>query len=560
MPKKCEECRKKVASFGVEGSKKATHCGTCNEKRELGFVNVRSKKCQRCKKAQAHFGVEGGVTATHCAKCNEEYGLGLVDVHSKKCERCKKAQAHFGVEGSKQATHCGKCNEKWELGLINIHSKKCERCKKAVASYGVEGSKKATHCASCNEEYGLGLVDVVSKKCEMCKKVKACFGPEGGRMVTHCASCNEKWGLGYVNILSKKCERCKKSRATFGSEGSKKATHCASCNEEYGLGLVDVVSKKCERCEKTKASYGVEGSKEVTHCGTCNEKYGLGLVNIHCRKCQRCGKRAHYGKLFQPVAHCAIHKEPGELRCTKTHPKCSFGGCTDRPLYTSRPDGYPERCQAHCTKEDNKCESLKCRTCGMPDLLDPESGLCGPCSVHAQVSFGSSDPKPTWQKVKENEVEAMFDEAEMEYTIRDAIVPYGCSKFRPDFAFESRDGGLMIVVEVDESQHKYKYIPSCKLPRMVQIHNDFGGPGVIFLRYNPDPYLDAEGVRRKLSERDKQRLLDTVRKLQRADPFEGMVVCHMYFDGWDGELEYNLIDYLNPEDQKTTEWHPSFSS
>ena len=145
------------------------------------------------------------------------------------------------------------------------------------------------------------------------------------------------------------------------------------------------------------------------------------------------------------------------------------------------------------------------------------------------------------------------------YDIRDRTVPGGCSLFRPDFAFWSHTGGHVVVVEVDESQHKYVKVPSCELPRMVQIHNDFGGPGVIFLRYNPDSYLDADGVRRKADRNRGRRLIETVKKLQCADAFQGMVICHLYFDGWDGDnLGFKFVDYVAPE-QQLYDWKPTFS-
>ena len=63
-----------------------------------------------------------------------------------------------------------------------------------------------------------------------------------------------------------------------------------------------------------------------------------------------------------------------------------------------------------------------------------------------------------------------------------------CVRNRPDFVFESNNGGHMIVLEVDENMHKGdSYTQECEIVRMVNISQALGQP-TIFIRFNPDNY------------------------------------------------------------------------
>jgi hypothetical protein len=72
----------------------------------------------------------------------------------------------------------------------------------------------------------------------------------------------------------------------------------------------------------------------------------------------------------------------------------------------------------------------------------------------------------------------------------DKKVEDGCSKRRPDLMCDL--GYQVLIVEVDENQHD-TYDCSCENKRIMQISQDIGHRPLIFIRFNPDDYLDCSG-------------------------------------------------------------------
>ncbi len=75
----------------------------------------------------------------------------------------------------------------------------------------------------------------------------------------------------------------------------------------------------------------------------------------------------------------------------------------------------------------------------------------------------------------------------IKYLSHDRMIDRGeCLKSRPDFIIDCNTH--FIVLEVDENQHK-SYDNICEFNRMVNISQTLG-MRTIFIRYNPDPYID----------------------------------------------------------------------
>ena len=76
---------------------------------------------------------------------------------------------------------------------------------------------------------------------------------------------------------------------------------------------------------------------------------------------------------------------------------------------------------------------------------------------------------------------------------------------------------------------------------MIQLHQDYGGIPVLFIRYNPDSYknLDSEGKPvGKAIRKNKQRLaiLDTIRRIEymgKTEVSTPLSVCYLFYDGYD---------------------------
>ena len=75
--------------------------------------------------------------------------------------------------------------------------------------------------------------------------------------------------------------------------------------------------------------------------------------------------------------------------------------------------------------------------------------------------------------------------------ISDRRVSDGCSVRRPDLLCDF--GTHIIIVEVDEHQHR-DYDTTCENKRIMELSHDVGYRPIVFLRFNPDAYVNANGV------------------------------------------------------------------
>lgn len=72
--------------------------------------------------------------------------------------------------------------------------------------------------------------------------------------------------------------------------------------------------------------------------------------------------------------------------------------------------------------------------------------------------------------------------------VQNKTVSEGCSKYRPDFRIECFTH--TVIVENDENSHSHKGY-SCENKRMMSIFQDLGNRPLIFIRFNPDAYMDG---------------------------------------------------------------------
>jgi hypothetical protein len=132
----------------------------------------------------------------------------------------------------------------------------------------------------------------------------------------------------------------------------------------------------------------------------------------------------------------------------------------------------------------------------------------------------------------------------------DKIPENACSRRRPDFIIDL--GLLMIIIEVDEKQHKH-LSRACELGRMMEIYQDLGGVPIIFIRYNPDSYVSATGERIKGLKKNlsrEKRLVELVHKIKRRYT-KGLKIppyLSAYFLFYDGDPQKSKPVILDYED------------
>ncbi len=351
-------------------------------------------------------------------------------------------QPVFGVPGSKKASHCTR--HKLE-GMVDVKNKTCvsDGCE-TRSVFGVPGSKKASHCARHKLE---GMVDVRHKTCisDGCSTIPV-FGVPGSKKASHCTRHKLE---GMVNVKDKTCvsDGCLTIPA-FGVPFSKKSSHCTMHKLE---GMVNVVSKTCvsDGCS-TIPAFGVRGSKKSSHC--------------------------------------TMHKLEGMVDvCHKT---CVSDGCSTIPAF-----GVPgSKKSSHCTRhklegmvdvKSKTCVSAWCST--IPGKR--YKGYCVRCFVHL---FPDTPVSRDYKTKERTVVDFVVNEFPRVTWICDRRVSNGCSARRPDLLCDLGDQVLM--VEIDENQHG-SYDCSCENKRLMELSRDVDHRPLVVIRFNPDEYVDRDGVK-----------------------------------------------------------------
>lgn len=96
----------------------------------------------------------------------------------------------------------------------------------------------------------------------------------------------------------------------------------------------------------------------------------------------------------------------------------------------------------------------------------------------------------TKEKTVVDYIQQTFDKS----WICDKRINDGCSKRRPDLLLDM--GKHVIIIEIDENQHM-NYDCSCENKRLMEISQDVGHRPIVFIRFNPDDYIDSNGQKIK---------------------------------------------------------------
>lgn len=78
--------------------------------------------------------------------------------------------------------------------------------------------------------------------------------------------------------------------------------------------------------------------------------------------------------------------------------------------------------------------------------------------------------------------------------VSDKKVQNGCSRRRPDLLLDM--GSHIIIVEIDENAHT-NYDCSCENKRLMELSQDLGHRAIVFIRFNPDDYINKSGKKIK---------------------------------------------------------------
>lgn len=513
----------------------------CKTRASFGFVNGKVEKCskhalpkmedlkhkkceyQKCK-TRPSFGFLGETTK----RCEKHKLEGMIDLVNKKCD-------YIGEEGSCNIIPIfgflndkpKRCKKHAEKGMIDLIHKKCldKDCYKRP-TFNFPDKKTAIYCKEHKKD---NMIDVLNNKCEFdgCE-IQPSFNY---KQFSNPINCKEHALEGMIDVVSKFCEvfKCFK-RPIFNYKGEIKGIRC----KEHKLkDMVDVCHKLCDECNN-RASFGyLNGTPKK-----CFLHKKENMIDITRKKCEKCQLNAEYGELFTKKTHCYKHKLANEFY--KNKPICEFDDCLKNAFYTNDGSNYPIRCEYHKFDEDINIIEKECKKCNLVFFLNEKTGLCNYCNDYEINKI---------HKIKETKTLNFLKENRIEFISEDKIPENGCSKYRPDAVIDFVY--FIVIIEIDEYQHK-NYNNKCEMTRMIQLHQDYGGIPVIFIRFNPDNYYIREDDKKKIIKANNKRfgvLLETIKRLENLKKIEdkklpSLSVCYLFYDNY-MEPEFKEIDILS---------------
>ena len=253
--------------------------------------------------------------------------------------------------------------------------------------------------------------------------------------------------------------------------------------------MIDVVSKRCEYdgC-KTSPTYNIEGEKQARFCVIHKED---GMIDVVSKRCEYdgCETRPHYNIDGEKQARfCAIHKEDGMINVVSK--RCEYDGCVKQPNYNIEGEKQGRFCVVHKEDEMIDVKNKRCKT-PLCDIFigSKYKGYCLRCFMF----MFPDQPNARNYKTKERAVADIVLEhfTDVDW-IADKVVAGGCSRRRPDMFLDL--GDQVIIIEIDENQHQ-DYDCSCENKRLMEISQDVGHRNIVFIRFNPDDYIRADGTK-----------------------------------------------------------------
>ena len=241
------------------------------------------------------------------------------------------------------------------------------------------------------------------------------------------------------------------------------------------------IKKKHKMCEhnKMKSRCSICGGSELclhnklkTFCKDCNGSSFCqhGKRKYRCMECCGSGLCFH-NKLKEFCKHCE-----GSQICQHNMKKVNCKICDGRKYCIH--NKISRRCYA-CGGQD------LCKNCKITRPLKKYNNHCLRCFIH----LFPDQPVIRNYKTKETATAQFITTILPNFTWSlDKKIEDGCSRRRPDLMCDL--GYQVIIVEVDENQHT-DYDCSCENKRIMQLSQDVGHRPIVFIRFNPDEYINA---------------------------------------------------------------------
>jgi hypothetical protein len=217
------------------------------------------------------------------------------------------------------------------------------------------------------------------------------------------------------------------------------------------------------------------------------------MIDIKHKRCEHpgCPKMPSYKYLedTQP-RFCAEHKTDEMI--DGKHMRCEYVGCTKSPTYSNPGNKRPKMCSEHKTETMVDVFHLKCKSewC-LTRANNKYENYCMFCYMNIFPDKPISFNYKTREKTVVDAIIASFPKLTWQ---SDKRIIDGCSRKRPDLLVDL--GFQVLIIEIDENQHDI-YDCSCENKRLMELSADIGHRPIVFIRFNPDAYIDNKGNRVK---------------------------------------------------------------
>ena len=342
----------------------------------------------------------------------------------------------------------------------NITKQICKECNpKAFCEHG----KLKKICKEC------GGYDI----CEHGKRKYVCKECGGSRICTHgkikrqCKDC----GGSVICIHGKQKYQCKECGGFRICEHNKFKHACKEC----GGNQICEHNKFKHSCKECFPSNVCKHNKLKRNCKDCDGS-NICEHNKLKRNCKDCDgsnicdhKKFKYDcKVCTPLLYCEHDKLKKNCKNCRGSNICAHGK------------------QKTCCKE---CDGGRlCKSCWCEKYANKKyDEYCLFCYVNL---FPDKQITRNYKTKEKDVVDRILNLFPNFTWVSDKKIQDGCSKRRPDLLLDM--GSHIIIVEIDENAHT-DYDCSCENKRLMEISQDLGHRPIVFIRFNPDDYMDKDG-------------------------------------------------------------------
>ena len=283
-------------------------------------------------------------------------------------------------------------------------------------------------------------------------------------------------------------------------EHNKYKSECGKCNCKH-----DTVRASCQECKKERETRkAMKTKRKIRHSSRCNVKDCSNLAEYASKTCvpTHCEQHKQTDHVFQPLQYCE-HM----MKRTKCIPCKGQSICKHNLERRRCHKCYPDS-SFFCSMVNSDSNRICDKTAS-----SKYNGYCVPCFVE---SFPDDElSKTVYLRIKELDFKKYLDKTfpdEFVYNKRVITPGEKMTVHNRHLDFQKKEGNCLIIIELDEAQHKY-YDPVDEKQRIYDIYDD-AKSNIVLVKMNPDNYrIDGVLTKTPIVERY-EALADKVREIK----------------------------------------------